>query len=133
MKVNLYQSEEVEETLSVDVYNLCSRKKFVSILQGLEGVSIRQGPRIMNLYQFCIFEFNGCEFSIYEDNWDYTFCFSSNAADPETIRELATYFKDYDLVLPKPRKTSIPMVALLSSLLIVTIVSTMLSYGVVGG
>jgi hypothetical protein len=127
MKVYLYRRKG--EALTVDAYNLCSRRKFVSILECLDGISIKRRPRIFDIYQFCRFNYKGYEFGIHEDDWDYTFCFSSETADFETFNELAKHFKDYELVLTKPRKTSVPLVLLLSCLLVFTIVFAMSNPG----
>ncbi len=130
MNVNFYKNDDDEQEFSVDAYNLCSRKEFISILGGLNGIEIIRWPSIFNIYEFCIFNFEGCRFCLYEDDWaNGTFCFSSQQASSKVLNNIASYFKNHEINLPEPRPTSKPLVVLLTVLLGIAIVFGLYTIG----
>jgi hypothetical protein len=134
MNVYFYNNDKNKQELAVNAYNLCSRRKFVSILRGLNGVEIIRWPSIFNIYEFCLFEFEGCQFCLYEDDWDNgTFCFSSQQASAEVFNKIASYYKNHEIDIPVPRATSKFLVALLLVLLGVAILFALFTMGYISG
>jgi len=134
MNVYFYNNDKNEQELAVNAYNLCSRRKFVSILECLNGVEIIRWPSIFNVYEFCIFEFEGCRFCLYEDDWSNgTFCFSSKQASVEALNKIASHYKNHEIDIPVPRTTSKLLVALLLVLLGVAILFGLFTMGYISG
>jgi len=80
----------------VDAYNRLSRKRFCDLLAKLEGV--KSLKRIfLPSRNFCKFEYDGSNFTIEEDSYDYWYNIKPENENIDAIKKLETYFLNQDI------------------------------------
>jgi hypothetical protein len=103
MKTWINKNEHGKHVLSVDAYDRLSKKEFSSLLSELEGIKIVRAPTIFSPGDFCSFEYKGEQFSIDEDDYEYSYIIKPATYNPDTLQALENYFSNLSIPKNKTR------------------------------
>jgi hypothetical protein len=98
MKIEITQDSKTGTMeLSIDAYGKLSKESFAKMLESFPEVKLIKNPSIFSGNEFCLFEFQDAEFSVYEDSDDFWFNCRSSESNAETIKRLGKLIEDFEL------------------------------------